>query len=115
MDMVTSGFDDVAVNGCASVARLAIGSDTTRYQLAAHAGLVGALLLVVVGDLSVDTVTTAAVALAELTSEPVGQTNLTLCGNKASACPLALLAERATVPAESDTTGYQLLCLRRYW
>ena len=115
IEMVSSCYDDVAVNGCASVAKLAAGSESTKFNMANHRDLVSALFNVVVGDLSLDTITNAALALADLTSEPVGQATLVSIGSKHGESPLTLLAEKARFPAHSDDRLYEVLSFRRFW
>ncbi len=118
ISMVTSMYDDVAVNGCASVAKLAAASSKTRENMAASSALVIALLNVVTGmsgQLSVDTRTNAALALAELVDEPVGQRNL-LEGDAGSVGLASLLTLcKPTVAQTLGVQDYEALCFRTYW
>ena len=74
VSLAGSMYDDVAVNGCASVAKLAAASDLTRRSMANSKDMIQTLLRVVtncteppdVQALSLDTRSNAAVALAEL-------------------------------------------------
>ena len=114
-EMVSSRFDDVAVNGCASVAKLAAASNKTRYNMAASSFLVSALLHAVIGDtpLSLDTRTNAAVALSELTVESGGQVNLLAAAVDDEGKFLKLLALGRV--AESHETETATMFLRAYW
>lgn len=83
--MVRTPYDDVAVNGCASVAKLAAASERTRLSMAESRELVVALKDVVFGDtgnLTMDTRTNAALALSELLVLPVGQLNFLECSGE---------------------------------
>ena len=76
VSMAGSVYDDVAVNGCASVAKLAAASDNTRESMADSADLIRTLIQVVVnvnGCASVDTRSNAALALAELVLDGPGR------------------------------------------
>jgi len=109
-DMVMSCFDDVAVNGCSAVAKLAAASELTCRNMARHAGLVQALFDVVMGELSVETMTNAALALHTIVNEVEGQQTLLLTKPGA----LAQLAATAQFPALSPEAEYEVLALRRY-
>lgn len=69
-EMITDPCDDVARNGCASVAKLAAASTRTRDNFAASPEIVSALIDVAVPTrpLSMSTRTLAAVALSEISS-----------------------------------------------
>jgi hypothetical protein len=116
VDMVASPYDDVAVNGCASVAKLAASCSSTSLRMASSVALLQALVDVVSGFLSLDTVTNAALALAVLTEEPIGQTLLaTQCTTKDGVPVAKVLADKAAFPADGVEAEYQVLCFRRYW
>ncbi len=113
---MTSDYDDIAVNGCASVAKLAGSCSSTAVRMASSVPLLQALLNVLAGFLSLDTVTNAALALSVLTEEPVGQVNLaTQCAGKDGVPVGKLLADKAAFPADGAESEYQVLCFRRYW
>ena len=118
--MVASPYDDVALKGCASVAKLAAASRTTRVNIAAANSLLGALLNVIAGNLSIETRTAAAAALAELTQEETAQRYLAaLAGDVATVAAILSLFEvcnpTATAAAAIGAEEYEILCLQTYW
>ncbi len=113
VDLVKSEFDDVAVNGCSSVAKLATASEATALHLAQSPLLLQALVdVVAAGLLSMDTLTNAALALSELSTQPLGQGVLAAkCGGAAL---VAMLASKASILA-SDDEDVDVACFKRYW
>ena len=67
ISMVTTSYDDVCINGCASVAKLCSTNVYTKNNLATSQALIEALIQVVFGSYSLDTRTLAAMALSVLT------------------------------------------------
>jgi hypothetical protein len=112
VQLVTSQYDDVAVNGCSSVAKLAAANESTSLHLATSVPLLQSLVGVVAGDLSLDTLTNAALALAELTSQPAGQEALvTKCdGPKV----VGLLVDKCSIPVDEEE-DVDVVCFKRYW
>lgn len=112
VDLVKSEFDDVAVNGCSSVAKLATASEATALHLAQSPLLLQALVdVVAAGLLSMDTLTNAALALSELSTQPLGQGVLAAkCGGAAL---VAMLASKASILA-SDDEDVDVACFKRY-
>ena len=130
--MVSSPYDDVAVNGCASVAKLAAASERTRFSMAQSRELISALQAVALGDtgnLSTDTRTNAALALSELLVLPVGQLNFLecvgvgVCGASTAAAGspgcaasvLTRLADATAVCPSSAVAEFELVYFRHYW
>ena len=128
VSMVGSTYDDVAVNGCASVAKLAAASTRTRESMAGSPELVQTLLQVVSGvrvragatddeetlcmRLSVDTRSNAALALAELALDPSGHgVNNVMAAFTVSPACLQAIASICTKGVDG-TPGYAVLCLR---
>lgn len=112
VQLVSSQYDDVAVNGCSSVAKLAAANESTCLHLATSVPLLQSLVGVVAGDLSLDTLTNAALALAELTSQPAGQEAL------ASKCDgpkvVDLLVSKCSIPVDEEE-DVDVVCFKRYW
>lgn len=67
VSLVATPYDDVCINGCASVAKLCSTNVSTKNNLATSRALVEALIQVVFGFYSLDTRTLAAMALSVLT------------------------------------------------
>jgi hypothetical protein len=67
VSMVTTPYDDVCINGCASIAKLASANISTKNNLGASRAIIEALLRVVFGSYSLDTQTLAAMSLSVLT------------------------------------------------
>ena len=121
VSMVSSPYDDIAVNGCASVAKLAAASDRTRRTMAESRDLVEALLQVIIGRqfgvascrFSLDTLTNAALALSELTIESAGQANLLAAAESNKGCAKMLaFCNAAEIHADEEHT---VKFLRAYW
>ena len=114
-------YDDVAVNGSASVAKLAAASHRTRFNMASSRDLVLALLNVTLGTdgpLSVDTRSNAALALSVLMQEPTGQRNLLSVAKIAdddSRLRVLLSLCKSTVAQTLGCLEHESLCLRMYW
>lgn len=140
-EMVSSMYDDVSVNGCASVARLASASSITRASMAACLELVACLLNVVLGipadawsgpgvvanlenaaapwdpQYSFDTRTNAAMALSVLTEVTAGQHSVLACRAGTGhalleLCRLAVSAVREGAPAVAE---FEIAYLQAYW
>ena len=124
VSMAGSPYDDVAVNGCASVAKLVAASDRTRRNMASSAALVQTLLHVVCTDgdatitapsMSIDTRSNAALALAELMQDDlkVGAGHLlnAMVAFPSALPALALLCSSGPRGA-SAVPAYMCLCLR---
>jgi hypothetical protein len=114
VDMVSSPYDDIAVNGCASVAKLASSCGATALRMASSVSLLQALLTVLLGDQSLDTLTNAALALSVLTGEPVGQSRLVQCVLQGGVHPVTVLLEKCNMPAEEHDVEYRVLSLRQH-
>ena len=130
--MVASQYDDVAVNGCASVAKLAAASERTRFSMAQSRELISALEAVAFGDaykMSMDTRTNAVLALSELLVFSVGHSNFLQCVGSVQAtvstaptaghkCGLARLAQAVELSLSSEPyaeADFELAYFRHYW
>jgi len=112
-DMAGSRYDDVAVNGCASVAKLAAASDFTKRAMACHKLLMETLVNVIGGDQSMDTKTNAMMALSQLVEEVEGQRVLVSC-NYRERSAVDWIAYVLTIDAEENEDQFEQWCLQRY-
>ena len=125
--MVSSMYDDVSVNGCSTVTKLATASAITCRNMASCEELVTSLLNVLLGVktasvtdtatacdplYSFDTRTNAALAIATLTEERNGQTHVLAARSGGAVLQLCYLA-KAKAPAEVQE--FEVAYLQAYW
>ena len=111
--MVSSVYEDVCLQGCAAIAKLAATYECSRHSMAASLPLMAALVKVVGSEsLSVAACATAALAVQELTYVNAGRACF-------AACPTDLLTafvKNAGVSgADLENLGYDCWFLQRYW
>ena len=112
VSMISCCYDDVAVDACATVAKLAATYASSRLSLAASIPIMTALLDVVDGNLSLSTATNAALSLSELTTVPAGQLAFTSCDPTSLRRLLTQCEVRVVEESDGD---FHLMCFRRYW
>lgn len=110
VQLIDSVYDDVAVNGCSSTAKLATANESTRVYMARHVPLVQALVTVLCGTLSTDTRSNAALSLSVLVDAPGAVLTLVGCLVRGGVPVVRLLAD---ICRTDD--GVETACLRRYW
>jgi hypothetical protein len=112
--LVSSRYDKVAADGCFAVAQLSTAYNSSRVSLAKSSAIMQALLDVVDGKLSFNTLTTAALALRELTTMPEGQVTFVTCKPDGLRCLMRKCALLHTHAPQTET-DYELMFFRRYW
>lgn len=125
--MIGSMYDDVAVNGCASVAKLAAASSRTCDSMAGSPALVRILFQVLCGVavdedghenkreyMSVDTRSNAAVALAEIVANSTGRDGVKNACDVLATSPLSLQTLGDLCMAAIDgIDAYACVCLQK--